>query len=88
MKNLNYGKTSMPSGIDGGTGNGIDGGIEKNANNILNAILSNPKITQRKLADATNLSIRTIARELKNLRESGMIKRVGSDKSGYWEPVK
>ena len=88
LKNLNYGKVSMPTGTDGGIENGIDDGIEKNSEKILNAILANPKITQKRLADETGFSVRTVARELKRLRDTDVIRRVGSDRTGYWEIVK
>ena len=84
LKNLNYGRFSMPSGIE----NGTDNGIEKNTEKILNAILTDPKITQKQMTVETGLSLRTIGRELKNLRDTGVIRRVGSDRSGYWEIVK
>jgi predicted HTH transcriptional regulator len=32
--------------------------------------------------------MRTVARELKRLRDTGVIKRIGSDRSGYWEVVR
>lgn len=88
LKNLNYGKVSMPTGTDNGIENGIDDGVEKNTEKILNTILANPKITQKRLADETSLSVRTVARELKRLRDTDIIRRVGSDRSGYWEIVK
>lgn len=84
LKNLNYDKVSMPTGTDCG----IDNGIEKNTEKILNAILINPKITQKQLAKETSLSVRTIARELKRLRDIDAIRRIGSNRSGYWEIVK
>jgi predicted HTH transcriptional regulator len=59
----------MPTGTDGGIENdienGIDDDVEKNTEKILNAILANPKITQKRLADETGLSVRTVARELR-----------------------
>ena len=77
---------SMPNGIDDGINNGIDNGIEKKYL-ILNTILEDPKITQHKLAIETGLSVRTVARELKHLREAGKLRRVGSNRAGYWEIV-
>lgn len=74
----------MPSGTDGG----IDDGVEKSTEKILNAMLVNPEITEKELAAETGLSVRTVARELKRLRDTGVIKRVGSDRSGYWEIMK
>lgn len=84
LQNMNYGKFSMPTGIETGT----DDGVEKNDEKILSAILADPKITQKKLADKTGLSVRSIARELKRLRDIGAIRRIGSDRAGYWEILK
>ena len=78
---MGYGKASTSNGID----NGIDNGVEKNSNTVLNILKSTPNITQKQLADRTNLSIRTVARELKSLRTTGVIRRIGSARSGYWE---
>jgi ATP-dependent DNA helicase RecG len=84
LKNLNYGKASMPNGID----DGIDDGIDKNTEKILKAILADPKITQKQLAKEISLSVRTVARELKQLRDTDVIRRIGSDRYGHWEIVK
>jgi ATP-dependent DNA helicase RecG len=80
--------TRIGSGINNGINNGIDNGIERNADKILNAIKGNSKITQKELSVATGLSIRTIARELKKLREANIIKRIGSYRAGFWEIAK
>ena len=77
LKNLNYGKVSTPNG---------DGyGVENKVNLILKAIAEDPKITQKNIAAKTGLSTRTVSREIKNLRDAGVLCRVGSDRSGYWE---
>ena len=78
---------SMPNGIDNGIDDGIESGADKKSTRILNTIVTDPKITQSKLAAETGLSVRTVARELKILRDAGIIKRVGSDRAGYWEII-
>ncbi|MFA5514567.1 MAG: winged helix-turn-helix transcriptional regulator, partial [Sphaerochaetaceae bacterium] len=92
LKNLNYRASSSPLGddvgVDNGIDDGIDNGVEKNTEKILNAILENPEITQKGLSEEIGLSVRTVARELKRLRDANVIKRAGSDRSGYWEIVK
>jgi predicted HTH transcriptional regulator len=90
LKNLSYGKESTPNG-DVGDDNGDDNGdvgAEINVDLIINAIAGDPKITQKNIADKTGLSTRTISREIKNLRASGVLRRVGSDRSGYWEIIR
>jgi ATP-dependent DNA helicase RecG len=85
LKNLNYGKVSTPSGDDVGVENGDDNGVDENTNLILSVIADNSKITQKDISAKTGLSTRTVSREIKSLRDSGIIRRIGSDRSGYWE---
>jgi ATP-dependent DNA helicase RecG len=82
LKNLNFSELSSPNGEEIGVDNGDDN-IEK----ILNVIKVEPSINQKNLAVKTGLSPRTISREIKAMRENGTIRRVGSDRSGYWEIV-
>ena len=52
------------------------------------ALLKEDKyITNQELADALGLSIKGIEWQMKKLKESGVIQRVGSAKGGYWEVV-
>lgn len=88
LKNLNYAKLSTPRSDEVGVDNGDDIGYENNVNLILNAISENPKITQKNIAIKTGLSTRTVSREIRELRDTGVIRRVGSDRAGYWEIVK
>jgi predicted HTH transcriptional regulator len=88
LKNLNHDKVSTPIGDDLGVDNGDDLGEESNADKILNAISAEPKAIQKRLSEMTKLSTRTISREIKGLRDTGVIRRVGSDRSGYWEIVR
>lgn len=84
LKNLNYAKLSTPHGDEVG----VDNGDENKINLILNAISEDPKITQKNMAIKTGLSTRTVSREIRELRDTGVIRRIGSDRSGYWEIVK
>jgi ATP-dependent DNA helicase RecG len=80
LKNLNYAGLSTPNGDDVG----VDVGVVKNVVLILNAIAENSAATHKDIAAKTGLSTRTVSREIKSLRESGAIQRIGSDRSGYW----
>ena len=44
-----------------------------------------PRITYDELAEMVNKSRRTVIRQVKNLREKGLVQRIGSDKSGHWK---
>jgi len=51
---------------------------------VLSAIEENSHITQAQLSTKLNRSDRQIRRVLKELREKGIIGRIGSRKSGQW----
>ena len=80
-------KFSTTTKDENGDVNGDVNGDELNAFLLLEAIRANPKKTQKKLAEETGLSARTISRVIRKLRETGVIRRVGSDKTGYWEII-
>ncbi len=52
---------------------------------IIKHIIENNEVTIDELVNLCNKSRRTITRNIKTLRERGIIERVGSDKSGYWK---
>ena len=89
-------KTGMKTGMDtDGTVNGTVNGTVKDvvlpfnlANRIVDAINANCRITYDALAGITGASRRTISREIKMLSQRGVIRRIGSDKTGHWEVVK
>lgn len=56
-------------------------------NGTVKMIKENPKITLDELAEAIGKSRRTVARQIKQLQEDRVIRRVGSDKTGYWEVI-
>ena len=47
-----------------------------------------PDITQKKLSEETNVSLRTVKRIIQQLKEKKIIERVGSDRKGYWKILK
>ena len=75
--------------IINGTINGtINGAINENEKIILDIILKNPKITIAEMSIKSNISIRTINRILNSLKEKNLLKRMNSNKDGYWEVLK
>ena len=57
-------------------------------NKIIELITNDKHITQNRIADITNVNVRTIKRNFKVLIDNNIIERVGSDKTGYWEILK
>ncbi|MCK4563804.1 MAG: Fic family protein [Verrucomicrobia bacterium] len=54
---------------------------------VMACIQQDNTITRQEMAERIGKDIRTIARAIKRLQESGCLKRVGSDKTGQWEVV-
>lgn len=55
---------------------------------ILSIMKETPNITTTALANKTNKSLRTINRCISSLKNKDLIKRVGSNKKGYWSTKK
>lgn len=76
-----------PSKAEKTTQRTVEKTVEKAVEKILSLIQANPVITQNELIDATGLTRRGVEWNLKKLKESGRIIRVGPDKGGRWEVV-
>lgn len=59
--------------------------VTVNQQKILDAIKSNQNITQEELAEMVGITRKSIIANMKKLQDSGLIKRVGADKNGYWK---
>lgn len=52
---------------------------------VLKLIVNQPTITANELSRESSYSTRKISRIVKELKESGKITRIGSDRKGYWQ---
>ena len=57
----------------------------KNENKIFEEMQKNPRVTAEQLSDLLNINLRNTKRNIERLKEKGLIKRVGSRKTGHWE---
>jgi len=55
--------------------------------NIMQHLKQNPKANYSELADKTGYSTATIKRHIQELKKTGTIERIGSDKTGYWKII-
>ncbi|MCD8023831.1 MAG: winged helix-turn-helix transcriptional regulator [Lachnospiraceae bacterium] len=55
------------------------------AEELIELILINEKITQKDMAKETGFSLRKIKRLIAELKQKGRIVRVGNNRSGKWE---
>ena len=58
---------------------------ENREQDILNIIKRNKYSTRESIAAELGVSTATVGRELQKLQKMGLIKRIGSNKNGYWE---
>lgn len=59
----------------------------KSALKIIEQLSINPRATMTDIANLTGYSRRWVAQTIKRLQEQNILKRIGSDKSGYWEII-
>ncbi|NOR85154.1 winged helix-turn-helix transcriptional regulator [archaeon] len=60
---------------------------QKSDQKIIELISQNPKITISELMQNLNFSASGVKKIIKQLKEKGKLKRIGSDKGGHWEVV-
>ena len=59
--------------------------MEKTVEKIIEAIKNDRKITVKQLQLVTGLSRRGVEWQISRLKETGVLKRIGPDRGGYWE---
>lgn len=57
----------------------------ENTEKIFIEIASNPFVKTSEIAQKTGLAQRTVEKAIALLKQEGVLKRIGSDRSGYWE---
>ncbi len=62
--------------------------VNKRQTEIIQYINRNNSVSISELAYRLNVGRETIKRDLKTLKDSNIIKRIGSDKAGHWEVLK
>lgn len=77
----------LPETVDEGREKSREKGREKSREKIIAALKRSPKITMSELAESIGLSVKGIEKNIKTLREHGIIRRIGPDKGGYWEVI-
>jgi len=61
--------------------------LSKNKQKLLTLVKENPNITINMLSESIGISTTAIENNIKALKQSNILKRLGSDKSGKWEVV-
>ena len=58
---------------------------KKSSERILELIRQKPTISASEIAMEIDMSSRGVEKQIRKLREAGLIKRVGADFGGHWE---
>lgn len=66
----------------------INGEISEEEFSVLSVFKTNKNATKDEVIKQTCVSSRTIDRIIKSLKEKELLKRVGSNKNGYWDVLK
>ena len=61
--------------------------LSKATKEVLDCLQKNPNMTIQTLVAETGVARETVKRALKTLPEKGFIRRIGSDKTGYYEII-
>ena len=83
-------ESRLQSGLESRLQSGLESALQtapKSALKILEQIHINPQYTLTELAKQTGYSRSWVAETMKRLQEQGIIKRIGSDKTGHWEII-
>ncbi|MDO8656532.1 MAG: ATP-binding protein [Nanoarchaeota archaeon] len=59
-----------------------------NEQKIVGLIVKNNHLTHEELSIQLKISAVSVYKNIRKLKEKGILKRIGSDKSGYWEVLK
>lgn len=63
------------------------GDVSERGRRILELIAENSTISAKQLAERLNTTDRTIEREIKKMKESKIIERIGGDRGGFWKII-
>ena len=65
----------------------VEKNVEKSVEKVWRLMKENPYITTKQIAENIGLTIRGVEENIKKLKKSNRLRRVGGDKGGHWEVV-
>jgi len=74
--------------VDEKVGERVGETLTPNRQQILRAMLENPKVSQKTLSDILGIASKNVESNIKFLKENKWIRRVGPAKGGHWEVLK
>ena len=59
--------------------------LDEKSIQILALISEDPAYTSTAISEKLSLSRKTVSQRLKEMKEKGILERIGSDRKGYWK---
>ena len=59
--------------------------VTDSEHSLLALLIEDPGYTMPQLSEKMGISRKTVAQRIKQLKEKGVIERIGSDRKGYWK---
>ncbi len=59
--------------------------LDEKSIQILMLISEDPAYTSTAISEKLSISRKTVSQKLKEMKERGIIERIGSDRKGYWK---
>ncbi|GHS89339.1 hypothetical protein FACS189487_09390 [Campylobacterota bacterium] len=89
LKNITESRTTIIDTRDAGVNAGVNAGVKNSSTQmkIFSLIQKNNRITQVEIGKKLNINKSTVYRNIQQLKQMNLIKRVGSDKTGHWKVV-
>lgn len=86
IHNALYGKRQKDAHVNSSVNAGVNAGVKLSTTQkaIIKLMRENPQITIREMASALGKNETTVSRNIRQLKEKGIVERVGSDKTGSW----
>ena len=83
------GETGVKSSVESSVKSRVKSSVKKlsSAEKILAYLRTTPTASAHELSIVVNLTVRAVEKNLRVLRESNRLRRVGPDKGGHWEVV-
>lgn len=74
-------------GAISGAISGVNSGLNENEQSIIDLLRTNPNLSAKELSHNLDIPFRSVQRYISNLKDKGIIQRIGSNKTGYWEVI-
>ena len=86
IHNALYGKRQKSAHVNASVNAGVNASVKLSVTQkvIIQLMRDDPQITIKEMASALGKKETTITRNIRQLKEHGVVERTGSDKTGHW----